>query len=229
MGKLNELVDGSKPRERFKAVGPESLSDEELLSILLRSGTKDKSVKEVSNDLLKKIPMQDLVHMHYKTLKSFRGIGEVKAMTILCAIEFGKRAMRKKELPNQIKTSEDVYRLVKEELEGQLQEKFMVLFLDNRKYVIDKKTLFIGTVNQSSVFVRDVFREAVKLNTVSILLIHNHPSNYMKPSYQDIYLTNQFIQSGRLLNIEVLDHIIIGYGEYCSIRERNGDLFEKST
>lgn len=227
MGKLSDLLASSKPRERFKEVGVRALSDEELLSILLRSGTKDRSVKEVSNDLLKEIPIQELVHMHYKTLKKFKGIGEVKAITVLTAIEFGKRAMRKKDLPKQIKTSEDVYRLVKDDLEGQLQEKFMVVFLDNRKFVIDKKTLFVGTVNQSSVFVRDVFREAVKLNTVSILLIHNHPSNYLNPSYQDIYLTNQFIQSGRLLNIEVLDHIIIGYGEYCSLRESHGDLFEK--
>ncbi len=225
MSSLNELVDSSKPRERFKNDGVESLSDEELISILLRCGTKNKSVKELSNTLLKEIPLEDLMHMHYKTLKQIKGIGEVKAITLLSAIELGKRVWRKRNLKSQIKTSDDAYFLVKEDMECQLQEKFMVLFLDNRKFVIEKKVLFMGTVNQSNVFIRDVFREAVKLNAVSIILVHNHPSGVITPSYQDVYMTNQFIKGGRLLNEEVLDHLIIGHEEYYSFRERNGDLF----
>ena len=225
MSSLKELVESSKPRERFKNNGVESLSDEELISILIRCGTKNKSVKEVSNALLKKIPIEELMHVHYKTLKEIKGIGEVKAITLLTAIEFGKRVWRKKDLTHQIRTSDDAYYFVKDVMECQLQEKFMVLFLDNRKFVIDKKVLFMGTVNQSNVFIRDVFREAVKLNAVSLILIHNHPSGVIKPSYQDAFLTSQFIKGGRLLNEEVLDHLIIGHGEYYSFRERNGDLF----
>ena len=125
----------------------------------------------------------------------------------------------------QIKTGDDVYNLVKDEMENELQEKFLAIYLDTKKYVLMKKVIFVGTVNSSSVTPRDVFREAVKLNSASMILVHNHPAGSINPSYEDIYLTNEFIKLGKMMGILVIDHVIIGKNNYYSMRESNGDLF----
>jgi DNA repair protein RadC len=222
---IKELPVDERPRERFKKYGVEALSNEELLSILLRTGTSNKSVKDVSIDILRKIKMNDLVNYDFNTLKEIKGVGEVKAITIISAIEFGKRVLSKGDLVDQIRTGDDVYYLVKDDLENSLQEKFMVIYLDTKKFVISKKIIFIGTVNSSSVTPRDVFREGVKLNCTSMILVHNHPAGSVCPSYEDVYLTNEFIKLGRMMGISVIDHLIIGKNNYYSFRESNGDLF----
>lgn len=222
---IKELPEDERPRERFKKYGVEALSNEELLSILLRTGTSNKSVKDLSIDILRKIKMNDLINYDFSTLKNIKGVGEVKAITIISAIEFGKRVLSKKDLVDQIRTGDDVYYLVKDDLENSLQEKFLVLYLDTKKFVISKKIIFIGTVNSSSVTPRDVFREGVKLNSASMILVHNHPAGSVGPSYEDLYLTNEFIKLGRMMGIPVIDHLIIGKNNYYSFRESNGDLF----
>lgn len=169
--------------------------------------------------------MNDLVNYDFNSLKSIKGVGEVKAITILSAIEFGKRTLSKEDLTKQIRTGDDVYYLVKDDLEYSLQEKFLVVYLDTKKYVISKKVIFVGTVNSSSITPRDVFREAVKLNSVSMILVHNHPAGSVTPSYEDIYLTNEFIKLGKMMGVSVIDHLIIGKNNYYSFRESNGDLF----
>jgi DNA repair protein RadC len=222
---IKELPIEERPRERFKKYGVESLSNEELLSILLRTGTSNKSVKELSLDILNKIKLNDLINYDFNTLKSIKGVGEVKAITIISAIEFGKRDLSKRDFVKQIRTGDDVYNLVKDDLEHSLQEKFLVLYLDTKKFVICKKIIFVGTVNSSSITPRDVFREGVKLNSASMILVHNHPAGSVGPSYEDLYLTNEFIKLGRMMGIPVIDHLIIGKNNYYSFRESNGDLF----
>lgn len=223
---IKEMPSSERPRERFKKYGREALSNEELLSILLRTGTDSKSVKEVSLDILNKYSINELKNINFNSLKSIKGVGEVKAITILSAIEFGKRVYSKSDLVYQIKTGDDVYNLVKDDMEDLLQEKFMAVYLDIKNKVIDKKVIFVGTVNSSSITPRDVFREGVKLNSVSIILVHNHPAGSINPSYEDVYLTNEFIKLGRMMGISVIDHLIIGKNNYYSFRESNGDLFE---
>lgn len=227
---IKELPLDERPRERFKKYGVEALSNEELLSILLRTGTSNKSVKDLSIDILRNIKFNDLVNYDFNALKNIKGVGEVKAITIISAIEFGKRVLSKKDLVSQIRTGDDVYYLVKDELENSLQEKFMAIYLDTRKFVITKKIIFVGTVNSSSVTPRDVFREGVKLNSAAMILVHNHPAGSIMPSYEDVYMTNEFIKLGKMMGISVIDHIIIGKNNYYSFRESNGDLFgqEKS-
>lgn len=224
---IKELPLDERPRERFKKYGVEALSNEELLSILLRTGTESKSVKDVSLDILKQYKINDFNNINFNSLKSIKGVGEVKAITIISAIEFGKRVLSKKDLIYQIKTASDCYYLVKDEMENSLQEKFMAVYLDTKNKVIDKKVIFLGTVNSSSITPRDVFREGVKLNTVNMILVHNHPAGSINPSYEDVYLTNEFIKLGKMLGISVIDHLIIGKNNYYSFRESNGDLFEK--
>ena len=192
----------------------------------MRCGTKDKSVKELSFDLMKEINIHNFVKMNYNALKNIKGIGEVKAITILCAIEFGKRVLSKSHLTMQIKSGDDVFNLVKDEIGYDIQEKFMAIFLDTRKYVIDKKVLFIGTANSNSITARDVFREAVRCNAVGLILVHNHPAGSINPSYEDIYTTNEFVRLGKMMGISVLDHIIISNDKYFSIRANNEDIFK---
>ncbi len=224
---IKELPIEERPRERFKKYGVKALSNEELLSIILRTGTGNKSVKDVSLDILKKYKINELKDINFNSLKSIKGVGEVKAITIISAIEFGKRVFSTSDLIYQIKTGDDVYNLVRDDMENLLQEKFMAVYLDTKNKVIDKKVIFVGTVNSSSITPRDVFREAVKLNSASMILIHNHPAGSISPSYEDVYLTNEFIKLGRMMGISVIDHLIIGKNNYYSFKESNGDLFEK--
>ncbi len=193
---------------------------------MLRTGTKNVSVKELSISLLKEIDLYDLENLNYKTLGRIKGIGEVKAITILSAIELGKRVLSKDSEVKRIKTGDDVYYLVKKDLENELQEKFLVLYLDTRNYLIMKKILFMGTVNHSLITARDIFREGVKNNAVRMILVHNHPAGSVNPSYDDIYMTNNLVKLGKMMEIVVLDHIIVGKESYYSFRENNKDIFE---
>lgn len=226
---IKEMPEDLRPRERFKKYGVESLSNEELLSILIRCGSKNKSVKDVSIDLLKEVNINDLVNINYNTLKKIKGIGEVKAITIISAIEFGKRALSKRDSIIKIRNSDDIYNLVKDDMSNLLQEKLMALYLDTKNKVIDKKIIFIGTVNASNIYLRDVFRDAVKCNATNFILVHNHPAGSSNPSMEDVYMTNTFIKMGRTMDIKLLDHLIIGNGCYYSFREMNGDLFNEKS
>lgn len=226
---IREIPPSERPRERFKKYGAEALSNEELLSILLRTGTGKTSVKTLSMEVLNNYDIHDFANLNFNSLKRIKGVGEVKAITVLCAVEFGKRVLSKSDLVYQIKTGDDVYNLVKDDMENELQEKFMVLYLDTKKYLLLKKVMFVGTANSSLITARDVFREAVKLNSVGMILVHNHPAGSIMPSYEDIYLTNEFIKLGKMMGISVIDHLIIGKNKYYSFRESNGDLFEKET
>ena len=215
-----------RPRERLKKYGVESLSNEEILSILLRSGTKNKSVKEMSRELLNNISIKEFANTNIASLKQIKGMGEVKAMTLICAIEFGKRVFSNKDNIIQIRTSKDVYELVKDELTYALQEKLIAIFLDSHKRVLLTKTMFIGTVNASTVYFRDIFREAVKCNSVGFIIVHNHPTGNINPSYNDVYLTNTCIKIGKIMEIKLIDHLIIGHNSYYSFLENKGDMFE---
>lgn len=222
---IRELPELERPRERFIKYGVESLSNEELLSIIMRTGTNAKSVRDLSIELLKEIDINDLDKVNYQVLKNIKGIGEVKAITILVAIEFGKRVLDKKNLIYQIINSNDVYNLVRYEMENELQEKFLVVFLDNKRFVIMKKVIFIGTVNNSSITPRDVFREAVKCNASAMVLVHNHPGGSIVASKEDIYLTNEIIRLGKMMGISILDHLIIGRSKYSSMKIDYPNIF----
>lgn len=222
---IKEIPCDERPRERFIKYGPKSLSNEELISILIRCGSKDKSVIDVSYELLNNINIHDLKNINYSALSNIKGIGKVKAITILTAVELGKRVLSKEDNIKQICNSNDVYYYVKDDLEHELQENFLAIFLDTKKNIINKKIFFIGTVNQSNVYLRDVFRDAVKNNAVSIIIVHNHPAGSTNPSIQDTYITNEFIRVGKILNIPIIDHLIIGKNDYYSYLENQGDLF----
>ncbi len=188
----------------------------------MKCGTKDLSVKELANNILKQIDnINNLKDINYQNLIKIKGIGKAKACEILASIELGKRINNKINNINQIKiySSESIFNYYKEKLKDKLQEYFYCVYLDTKNHIIKDKLLFIGTINQSLVHPREVFKEAYLLSATSIICIHNHPSGNVNPSNNDIIITKQLKEVGTLLGINVLDHIIIGKDSYYSFND----------
>ena len=224
---IRDLPKEELPRERLIKYGVEALSDIEVGRILLRTGTNNKSVKELSLDLLKKYSLKDMKNISFKSLASIKGIGNVKAVSLLAALELGRRSVKDNTDIGHIDNSYDAYNYAKYYMEDNLQEKFMVIYLDTRKNIISSKILFIGSVDYSYINPRDIFREGVKNNASSMILIHNHPGLSINPSYKDEEVTSVIINLGKMMGIKVLDHIIIGKDEYYSFLENGHVLFRK--
>lgn len=219
---IEDIPISERPRERLIHYGVESLGNDELLAILLRCGTKDMSVKELSNYILKELSsIRDMKQMNYQKLVGIKGIGPAKACQVLAAIELGNRLSKKYDCVQEIKiaNAEEIYFYYKELLKDKKQECFYCVYLDTKNKIIKDKLLFIGTINQSLVHPREVFKEAYLCSASSIICIHNHPAGSSEPSDLDIILTKQLKEAGKLLGIPLLDHIIIGNHQYFSFME----------
>lgn len=221
---IKNIPKSERPRERLKKYGKENISNEELLSIILNTGTKNKSVKDISNLILSKInDITDLKDITLNSLKQIDGIGEVKAIKILASIELGKRVYLDNNLVNiKMDTPEKIYNYMKGEVEGKNQEYFYAIYLDSKKNLIDKKLLFIGTLNKSIVHPREIFKYAYLLSASSIICVHNHPSGDTIPSKEDLNLTKALVEIGKIQGINIIDHIIIGKNYYSLYQ--NGDM-----
>lgn len=221
--KIKEIPQDERPRERLLCYGVEQLSNEELLAILLKTGTRDMSAKVLGTYILKELgSISALQHTSYQTLAQMKGIGRAKACTVLAAIELGKRVLQKKSILFQKFT--DAYQVASyyQDKIGMLkQEYFVCIYLDVSKKLIHEKILFIGTLNRSLVHPREVFKEAYQVSACSIICIHNHPSGDVLPSKEDILFTSQLVKVGKMLGIEVIDHIIVGEDKYYSFFENN--------
>lgn len=224
MLKMKELPKNERPRERLIKNGVEQLNNEELLAILLQSGNAKNTVKELSCNLLKEIGgIAGFQEITYENLLKIKGIGNAKACLLLASIELGKRISRRELQNTKITNAEMVYEYYKKRLEDKKQEYFYCIYLDHRKRMLKEKLLFIGTINQSLVHPREIFKEAYLMSASSIICIHNHPSNQLFPSKADYELTKRLIQIGTLLGIPLNDHVIIGKDGYYSFYE-NHDL-----
>ena len=211
---IKNIPEFDRPRERFKKYGVENLSNNELISIILSSGTKNISVKELSSNILGKLDDK---------LKQTKGIGEVKAITILSALELGKRVYYEKNISKiKMNSADKIYNYMKDIVCNKNQEYFYALYLDSKKNLIDKKLLFIGTINKSIVHPREIFKYAYLLSASSIVCIHNNPSGDPLPSKEDMLITKHLVDIGKMQGISVVDHIIIG-NNYYSFYE-NGDI-----
>ena len=221
MTKIKEIPKYDRPIERILNNDSSVLTNEEVLSILLHSGYKNTSAKDLALIILKEIKdISNLKNITKKELLKIKGIGEAKAAIILSAIELSRRIGVNTYQNNvKIKSSEDIYNYFKNILENKKQEHFYCVYLDVKKRIIDKKLLFIGTLNYSLVNPREIFKEAYLNEATSIICIHNHPSGDVEPSRNDIDLTNHLIELGSLHNIKIDDHIIIGHDKYFSFFE----------
>mgnify|MGYP001271619268 FL=1 len=219
---IKDFPKDERPRERFIKHGPESLSNQELLAILLRTGTKAESVLQLAQRLIKEFEgLRMLKDATLEELTQIKGIGEAKAIQILAAVELGRRINN---LTNEerysIRSPEDGANYVMEEMRFLNQEHFVCLYLNTTNQVIHKQTVFIGSLNASIVHPREVFREAFRRSAASIICIHNHPSGDPTPSREDIEVTRRLKECGRMIGIEILDHIIIGDKRFVSLKEK---------
>ena len=217
---IKDISKGERPRERLIKYGVGSLSNQELLSIILKCGTKDNSVLDLSNEILKKLSSIDkLKEYELSWLTEIKGIGLAKACEVLSTIELGKRIYEEDTNNNiiKIKSSNDVYKYMKNILKNIKQECFYCIYLNNKNQVLERKMLFMGTVNKSIVHPREVFKYAYLSSASSLICVHNHPSGDTKPSNEDINFTKSLIEIGKIQNIPVLDHVIIGSDNYYSM------------
>ncbi|WP_164668476.1 RadC family protein [Virgibacillus doumboii] len=219
---IKDVPKEDRPRERLIKLGSSNLSNQELLAILLGSGTKDESVMTLSNRVLMHFEGLNLLKdATIEELTAIKGIGTAKGVLLLSALELGRRLSQYK--PNEkyvIRSPEDGADYVMEEMRGLNQEHFVVLFLNTKNQIIHRQTIFIGSLNASIVHPREVFREAVKRSAASIICAHNHPSGDPSPSQEDIHVTRRLVESGKMIGIELLDHLVIGDRKFVSLKEK---------
>ena len=216
MKTIQDLEDINKPREKLYKRGVESLKDYELLAVLLGSGVKGKDVISLSKEIIK-ILENNFTSITLEMLISIHGLGKAKASQILSSIELSKRYLNEKQKPR-ISSSRDVY----EELipyKDKQQEYFLALYLDGANHLINTEVISIGTLNQSLVHPREVFSYAIEKRCASIILAHNHPSGTLEASLSDINVTKRLQESGKILGIEILDHVIFTKSGFYSFKE----------
>ncbi len=218
---IKEIPIEEKPRERALKYGINNISNEDLIAILLRTGSKDNSVKDLAVKILCNID-SNLKLLNYNSLMNIKGIKQVKALILLAALELGKRAYQQISI-QQIKADnpDSIYKYFKSIVNDSKQEHFYTLYLDQKKNVINYKELFIGTINMSIVHPREIFKEAYLASASAIICLHNHPTGYTDPSLEDIELTKKLVEIGKLNAIPIIDHIIIGENKYYSFFENN--------
>ncbi|MEG0050557.1 MAG: DNA repair protein RadC [Terrisporobacter sp.] len=209
-----------RPREKMISNGASSLSDAELLAILIRSGTRELNAIQLAKLIIEKANnIRNLQDITLEELKSIKGIGVTKATQIKAALELGIRISSYKPQKYKIKNPWDIYKYYMERLRYQYKEIFKVVLLNTKNEIITDIDISIGTLNSSLVHPREVFREAIRRSSNKIILLHNHPSGNADPSKEDKNVTKRLKECGELVGIEVIDHIIIGDGIYFSFKE----------
>ncbi len=223
---IKEMPENMRPREKLIARGEDKLDEAELLAIVLGSGTREINALELARRLLAQHggSLRFLMSASFEELTSVKGIGVAKAANIKAAIEMGRRVIGNIQLRKAIKSPEDVQEAVKElameEMRHFDREHFRVLYLDRKGGLISMQDISIGGLHSSIVHPREVFKIAVKKSAASIILVHNHPSGDPTPSREDIEITRRLIEAGKIMGIEVLDHVIIGEINYCSLKAK---------
>lgn len=220
--RICEMPDGERPRERLRDYGAAALSDAELLAILLRVGVAGLNVVQLAQQLLIEFGgWRGLQGASFEHVQTWHGMGEAKTAQLKAALEIGRRlAMMGVEERIQIKSPSDVANLLQVEMSHLDQEHLRVICLDTKNKVQKILTVYVGSLNSAAVRVGEVFKEALKINSAAIIICHNHPSGDPTPSAEDVLMTRQVVEAGKLLDIDVLDHLVIGQGRYVSLRER---------
>ncbi len=220
--RITDLHETERPRERLAALGPQALSNAELIAILLRVGVPGENAVQVGQRLLQKFGgISGLHRAPFNELCRQHGIAEAKAAQIKAAIELGRRLTL--ESPDErptINSPADAAALVQYEMSALEQEHLRVLLLDRRNRVLEVVEIYRGSVNSSQVRVGEVFKEAIRKNASALVVIHNHPSGDPTPSPDDVAVTRAIVQAGKLLDVDVLDHLVIGQGRWVSLKER---------
>ena len=233
--RIADLPASERPRERLMAVGAKNLSEAELLAILISTGQTRGNLSAIglAQHLLQELgkyrraPLDVLRDVNPRELMRIPGIGPAKAATIIAAVELGKRTFKFR--PNErvtVDSPASAAAVLSNDLMWQNQERFAVLMLDIKNYLIASKILTIGTATETLIHPREIFRETVRQGATKLIIAHNHPSGSLEPSPEDIYLTEQLLQGAQCLDIPLLDHLILGNGDHQSLRQST-DLWER--
>ena len=220
---IKDLPSEDRPREKLKKLGAGNLTDAELIAIILRTGTKGKSVLTISQELINKCTnAAGLISLPLSELKRIPGIGEDKAISLLAAFEIGRRTQSQSKwlLNKKITSPAEVGEYFVPLLKDDLKEKFVVVCLSTANKVTRYETISIGSLNSSVVHPREIFKFAIENSAASIILVHNHPSGNPEPSKEDIAITKKLVDAGKIISIEVIDHIIIAGSTFTSLVER---------
>ncbi|EOL49351.1 DNA repair protein RadC [Enterococcus caccae ATCC BAA-1240] len=220
---IREMPEDCLPRERLEVVGEKALSNQELLAIILRTGSKNSNVMEVASKFLNYFNhLYELKNATLTEMMEIKGIGRIKAIELRAAIEFGYRIQQSTQLKlGKVSSSYQIAQNLIYELQDLQQEHLVCLYLNTKNEVLKQETVFKGSLNQSVAHPREIFRSAVKYSAARLILAHNHPSGNPTPSESDIHFTQRMQECGKMMGIEVLDHIIIGEQVYTSMREEN--------
>ena len=219
---VRDLPRQERPRERLQKFGPEALSAQELLALVIGRGIPKKSVMSIAQELLVRFGnVRAISHATIEELSQIKGIGLAKAAQLKACFELGKREELEPELKNfNIKDPESVVKAIRASIKDKAKEHFKLILLNPRNKIIGISTISIGTLNASLVHPREVFKDAIMHSAASVVLAHNHPSGDPEPSEDDLKITKKLVESGKILGIEVIDHIIIGKNNFCSYKER---------
>ena len=221
---VRDLPPEERPREKLLAYGPSGLSNAELLAILLRSGTRKKSVLRIAEEILARIKEQGLVgmvHISVAELAKIDGVGKVKAATLQAAIELARRlAVQQSAKIQMITGPEDVARYAMPHYRFEQKEHFAVLLLTTKNHVISMPEVSVGSLSASVVHPREVFRAAIDHAAAAMILLHNHPSGDPTPSREDIAVTERLVKAGKIMDIPVLDHVVLGRDRFISLKEK---------
>jgi DNA repair protein RadC len=221
---VHDLPLSERPRERLLKLGGEALSAQEVLAVILGRGVRGESVMVTSQKLLSRFGnLKSIANASVEELTQTKGIGPAKAAQIKAALELGRRLETDAGEGSKpiLKSPEDVVREVRSQLKGKKKEHFLVLCLDTRNRLIDRKLVSIGSLDTSIVHPREVFKEAVSSCAASVIFAHNHPSGDPEPSKEDVELTKRLAKAGEIMGIDVLDHIVVCDKSYVSLKARN--------
>ena len=215
--KIKDLPKVDRPREKLEKYGPEKLSNSELLAILLRIGSKGLNVVELSRKILGKFSRNSLAKASFKDLKNTFGLGSAKACEIVACFELGRRFLQNKKSQIYL-TPKDVWNELKD-IRDNKKEHFVIFFLDTRNQEIKREIISVGSLNANLVHPREVFEPAVRHLAAQIILAHNHPAGTPAPSQEDLEITKQLINAGKILGIEIKDHVIVTKANFFSFKE----------
>ena len=218
MAIMKEIPGCERPREKAMMFGVGSLSTRELLAVLLRNGTKGESVLEVADRLLMRTDgLKGLERISRRELCEIRGISDVKAIELLACMELNKRTLYEKAAEQDvIAQPEHLVKWLQKEIGPCVQEKFLAVYLDNSHHILSVRTMFVGTINMSHVYPRDILREALQESAVSMIILHNHPGGSLEPGEADLQVTSLMIRSASLMGIKIDDHLIITQSSWFS-------------
>ena len=218
MAMIKDLPAAEKPREKGLQFGMRALSTPELLAILIRTGTKGRSAVDTAGDLLKKAgSVAGVSAMSVPELTRISGIGKVKALEIVAAMELSRRvALERVSQGSILDTPEWLFHWLQKEIGSSMQENFLVVYLDAGLHLISYRVLFTGSLNDARVYPREVFKEALLANSSAFMMVHNHPSGSLVPSGADLSLTKLMCETGRMMGVAVIDHIIVTANGYYS-------------